>query len=299
MSEKFVGEVQFNNSQGASVFTIDPDSNLLQVGGGGIDGALRVVKGDGSREIVIGDANGNVHMPNDCTAGRYFAGGGGIDGSVHVVRADGSREIIIGDANGNVHMPNDCRASRYLTGGSGIVGTIRVFNADGSRQIIIGDDNANVTMPNDCIAKRFFADDVFLSGADCAEQFDVDDMDALEPGTVMIIDNNGRLGQSVQAYDKKVAGVISGGGTHKTGIVLDKQESDVNRRPIALVGKVFCKVDAQYSAVDVGDLLTTSPTLGHAMKAGDPFKAFGAVIGKALRRLDTGRGLIPILVALQ
>jgi hypothetical protein len=35
------------------------------------------------------------------------------------------------------------------------------------------------------------------------------------------------------------------------------------------------------------------------MKAVDPAKAFGSVIGKALRPLQSGRGLIPILVALQ
>jgi hypothetical protein len=69
--------------------------------------------------------------------------------------------------------------------------------------------------------------------------------------------------------------------------------------PIALVGKVFCKVDADHSPVEIGDLLTTSPTLGHAMKVCDPIKAFGAVIGKALRPLRGGQGLIPILVALQ
>jgi hypothetical protein len=69
--------------------------------------------------------------------------------------------------------------------------------------------------------------------------------------------------------------------------------------PLALLGKVFCKVDAQYSPIEVGDLLTTSPTIGHAMKADDPLKAFGSVIGKALRPLQAGRGMIPILVALQ
>ena len=37
--------------------------------------------------------------------------------------------------------------------------------------------------------------------------------------------------------------------------------------PLALVGKVYCKVNAQYAPVEVGDLLTTSPTLGHAMRA--------------------------------
>ena len=65
------------------------------------------------------------------------------------------------------------------------------------------------------------------------------------------------------------------------------------------MGKVYCKVDAEYAAIEVGDLLTTSPTPGHAMKATDPAKAFGTVIGKALRSLDAGTGLIPILVTLQ
>jgi hypothetical protein len=35
------------------------------------------------------------------------------------------------------------------------------------------------------------------------------------------------------------------------------------------------------------------------MKASDQLKAFGAVIGKALRPLTAGQGLIPIVVALQ
>jgi hypothetical protein len=93
--------------------------------------------------------------------------------------------------------------------------------------------------------------------------------------------------------------VVSGAGKFKPGIILDKQDSDENRLPIALIGKVYCKVDAEHSPVGVGDLLTTSPTLGHAMKAEDPAKAFGAVIGKAMGNLASGKGLLPILVALQ
>jgi hypothetical protein len=65
------------------------------------------------------------------------------------------------------------------------------------------------------------------------------------------------------------------------------------------MGKVFCKVDARFGAIQVGDLLTPSFTIGHAMKANDPLKAFGAVIGKALRPLQEGQDLIPILIALQ
>ena len=64
-------------------------------------------------------------------------------------------------------------------------------------------------------------------------------------------------------------------------------------------GRTYCRVDASYNAIDVGDLLTTSPTPGHAMKANDPARAFGAVIGKALRPLRRESDLIPILVSLQ
>jgi hypothetical protein len=141
--------------------------------------------------------------------------------------------------------------------------------------------------------------DVFLSGADCAEQFDVANADSVEPGTVMALGEGGILEPSQFAYDKRVAGVVSGAGSYKPGIVLDKQESQPNRKPIALVGKVYCKVDAQYGAVETGDLLTTSPTPGHAMKATDQLKAFGAVIGKALRPLKEGQELVSILTALQ
>ena len=94
-------------------------------------------------------------------------------------------------------------------------------------------------------------------------------------------------------------GVVSGAGDLKPGIVLNKKAAQENGTPVALVGTVFCKVDAQYAAIEVGDLLTTSPTLGHAMKAGDSDKAFGAVLGKALGSLETGQGLIPVLVTLR
>jgi hypothetical protein len=141
--------------------------------------------------------------------------------------------------------------------------------------------------------------DVLLTGADCAEQFDTVDGQQLEPGTVVVIDERGALGESQQAYDKRVAGVVSGAGNYRTALVLDKQQSDKSRITVALVGKVYCRVDAQQSPIEVGDLLTTSATPGHAMKAAEPLRAFGAVIGKALEPLTRGQGLIPILVALQ
>jgi hypothetical protein len=142
-------------------------------------------------------------------------------------------------------------------------------------------------------------DITLTNAADCAEDFDIGSDSAVEPGTVMVLGENGALLPCRQAYDKRVVGVTSGAGDHKPGIILDQRPSNQTRQSVALLGKVFSKVDAQYGSIEVGDLLTTSPTPGHAMKAQEPAKAFGAVIGKAMRPLANGQASIPILIALQ
>jgi len=141
--------------------------------------------------------------------------------------------------------------------------------------------------------------DIRLSNADCAEQFDIAEMSEAEPGTVMVLTKDGSLQPSSTPYDKRVVGVVSGAGNYKPGIILDQRATDKERRPIALLGKVYCKVDARHGAIETGDLLTTSDIPGHAMKATDQTKAFGTIIGKALWPLQEGQGLIPVLVALQ
>jgi hypothetical protein len=141
--------------------------------------------------------------------------------------------------------------------------------------------------------------DIVLANQDCAEDFEILDAGNIDLGSVVVIDSQGGLKRSEIAYDKRVAGVISGARDLRPGIILGRHQAQKNRLPVALVGKVYCKVDASREPIEVGDLLTTSPTPGHAMKAADPVKAFGAVIGKALRPLAAGQGLLPILVALQ
>jgi hypothetical protein len=141
--------------------------------------------------------------------------------------------------------------------------------------------------------------DIRLQNADCAEDFSLAQEADITPGTVLVIDDDGLLQTSAQPYDRRVAGVISGAGNLRPGIVLGRTPSTETKAPVALAGRVYCKVDAGYGPIGVGDLLTTSPTMGHAMRASDPLQAFGAVIGKALRPQREGCGLIPILVALQ
>jgi hypothetical protein len=150
----------------------------------------------------------------------------------------------------------------------------------------------------ECTGTIHAQQDVVLGG-DCAEDFDVASDTDIEPGTVMVLDGNGALRPSEQAYDKRVAGVISGAGDCQPGVILGRSETTASRMPLALVGKVYCKVDAQFEPVEVGDMLTTSPTPGHAMRASDATRAFGSVIGKALAACGSGQGLVPMLIALQ
>jgi hypothetical protein len=101
-------------------------------------------------------------------------------------------------------------------------------------------------------------------------------------------------------YDPHVAGVVSGAGDFRPGLFLGRLPAVCDpRAPVALVGRAFCKVDADFGAIAVGDPLTTSATPGHAMRAADRSLSMGAILGKALRPLAVGRGLIPILIALQ
>jgi len=177
------------------------------------------------------------------------------------------------------------------------VPNVPAINATGD---IAGSFSGNVSISGN-LTMTGANSDIILSGADCAEDFDVAAASNAEPGTVMVLDGGGLLQESRNAYDKRVAGVVCGGGKFRPGIILGRGNEQLacRRAPIALAGKVYCKVDAEYAPIVAGDLLTTSATRGHAMKAEDSTQAFGAVVGKALASVPNGTGLIPILVTLQ
>ena len=167
------------------------------------------------------------------------------------------------------------------------------------RAVHAGDGLAGLFGGNVHVTRNLVVDgDVQLTGADLAEQFAVVGLLPAEPGSVVVLAGEDHVRVSDQAYDRRVAGIVSGAGNYRPGIVLDRQ-AELNRCPLALTGKVWCKVDADSAPVEIGDMLTSSATPGHAMRATDPSRAFGAVIGKALGSLPAGRGLIPVLVALQ
>ena len=191
-------------------------------------------------------------------------------------------QLVLHGPSGNVGLGTGNPQARLDVNGAAIVrGNLSVRNAAGAETIQL--DAAS--------------GDIRLAGADCAEHFPVLTQDGVEPGAVMVVDDGG-LSPCRSAYDRRVAGVVSGAGEFKPGIRLGFTGEGEGTLPIALVGRVRCKVDATYGAIAAGDLLTTSPTPGHAMRADDPARAFGAVLGKAMEPLAEGQGTITILVCL-
>ncbi len=138
-------------------------------------------------------------------------------------------------------------------------------------------------------------------GADLAEPFPVSNDVELEPGSVVIIDeeNPGRVKLGDQPYDYRVAGVISGADNIQPGIILTAKDRLDEGQRVALTGRVKVLVTAENGFIRPGDLLTTSSVPGHAMKATDPDRWPGAVIGKAMTPLTGSTGYVLALVNLQ
>lgn len=289
------GQIYINRTIGADHYQVlqflSPQA-ALSIGGEITPGTINVLNGDGNDAVVIegrraalfvgaegneGDVivrdNGGrkaIHLDGNTAA--VFAGTEGAEGDVFVCDEEGRRVIHLGGQKAVVDV-----------GAAGNEGDVRVFDGNGTLRIHL--DGAS--------------GQVLTFGADCAEDFDVDNASAIEPGAVLVIDDAGNLRESSTAYDRRVAGVVSGAGSLGPGMVLGRRPGAEDRKPVALIGKVRCKVDADCGAIAVGDMLTTADRRGHAMRAADPQLAFGAVIGKALAPLKAGRGMIPILVALQ
>ncbi len=138
-------------------------------------------------------------------------------------------------------------------------------------------------------------------GADVAEPFHMSAGGPLPPGTVVVIDeaSPGQLKMSERAYDTRVAGIVSGANGVRPGLALHQEGRLDGGQNVALTGRVYALADAGAGSIQPGDLLTTSDTPGHLMKAGDRVRGAGAILGKAMTPLAGGRGLVLVLVSLQ
>jgi hypothetical protein len=295
--------VVLNNKGQQVLFASDALGGTIQLYGpdeapGIYLGAGAAIIGANRAAIQLDGKNGDLVLRSNKNLGGVFYDSIVLRGSTCELQMGGSQPGVIvlssgpfqGEVNPGPTIRVDGGTATLSLGGSGKAGTIVLRDGHSKESIQIDGGSGNI---------QLFSGDIRLSNADCAEDFEIIDPEHAEPGTVMVISDPGALRRSERPYDRRVAGVISGAKDLKPGIVLRRSAATRTRHPVALVGRVYCRVDADHGAIAVGDLLTTSPTPGHAMRAGDPLRSPGAVLGKALDPLADGRGLIRVLVALQ
>jgi len=268
-----VGQADNRNVNKATVH-LDGAAGSLALGGAGRDGQLFFFHPAATTETAL-------------TATAQLTG---HDGYLRLGGNGGNAQVLLFDADNKSDIRDASAARIHLDAKSGKLSL---------RRAVTSSPDEFIPAMKDMVVLDASTGDIVLANADCAEDFEVTDFDAATPGAVMVLDDAGRLCRCTEAYDRKVAGIVSGAGALKPGIVLGRDGVAGRSRPIALAGRVNCQVDARYGPVEVGSLLTTSSTPGHAMRAVDERRAFGAVIGKALAPLAAGQALVPILVALQ
>lgn len=215
---------------------------------------------------------------------------------------DGTQTIYIDAESGTEGGPfmymynNTGTATVYIDGDADDAGYMYLRDASGTATISL-DADYNGT-------GRITTQELHITGgSDLSEQFDIQHPGTeLTPGMVVSIDpgNPGKLEISRTSYDNKVAGIISGANGIKPGMIMGQAGTDADGKyAVALTGRVYCRANASSGPILPGDLLTTSDVPGHAMKVNDYPRANGAILGKAMTRLDSGSGMVLVLVSLQ
>jgi hypothetical protein len=189
-----------------------------------------------------------------------------------------------------VNFSTNYESAAVLADNNGSGGNLFLGRASGTHEFRV-DTSGNV-----------YASQYLTSGADFAESFAVVGARSLYgAGDLLVIDEKSdrRLALASQPYSSLVAGVYA----TKPGVLASPHRMDdpqlAKEIPLAVVGIVPCKVTTENGPIARGDLLVTSSTPGYAMKGTDRSRMLGAVVGKALEPLASGRGTIQVLVTLQ
>ena len=227
--------------------------------------------------------------------------GAGVFGSsaVGVLATSTDSRAVVGISTNYIAVSGDCTSARTYgflgTPTEGVKGIAQTVGAIGG---IFANTAGGVAFKADGLAQ---VRTLQILGADLAESFPVKEA-AVEPGTVLMLDDSadGRLRIADEAYSRRVAGVVSGANGLDAAVVLKGKSFDnEGHAAVALSGRVWVRCDATSGPIHTGDLLTTSATPGLAMAVRDRDRAFGAILGKAMTTLETGTGLVLVLVNLQ
>ncbi len=258
--------------------------------GNAVEGILSGTSGNGFAVLGVGTAGGpGIGGMVEATSGTTNA----IYASVKSAAGTG----IIVNAIG---MP--CNPFCSVGGGTGETITVGTGGTLLTGQV---ENSSYVTSPVfrvNAAGKGYFDGGTQTGGADFAESVDVEGVSSsYSPGDLMTVDpdHDRQFRLVTEPYSTLVAGIYA----TKPGVLATPHTMDdahlASEVPLAIVGIVPCKVTAENGAIRRGDLLVSSSRSGYAMKGTDRNRMFGAVVGKALGSLESGSGVVEVLVTLQ
>jgi len=295
-------------------------------------GNTELVQINGNGDVVVKNGGNYIAERAGLNTGNVLLSGGGDvilkGGQVTLEQQNGDVRAWINQSSSsswiNLYNGDEERTVYLLSGGTGSsdggalnldtfdgVQTVKLdanFSGGGYMSLRTTEGDATIILDSDNSDKgRITCDEIrLMGGADLAEYFDIVDVERddqnLEPGTIVSIDpdNPGKLIPCSEAYDTKVAGIISGANGVDPGMLMGHDNTIASGDfPVALTGRVYVKADISNGKIEPGDFLTTSGKTGYAMKAKKIKKAKGAIIGKAMTSLDNDSGLVLVLVSLQ
>lgn len=251
------------------------------------------VTANGAGNIVLRQADGSQGFGISANNGT---GGGGL--AIYRDNGTFAGQMTVASSAGFLGLANSAGVNKFVAVGATAAGGAALYLTDstGATTITLDSDQGNEGRITTQVL-------TITGGSDLSENFEINAAkDELQAGMIVSIDpkNPGELVLAREAYDNKVAGIVSGAGGVKTGMLMSQAGTKADgKHPVALTGRVYCQVDASYGAIQPGDMITTSSTPGHGMKATDRERAFGSIIGKAMTGLTEGKGLVLVLVSLQ
>ncbi|MBC8096681.1 MAG: hypothetical protein H7Y43_12800, partial [Akkermansiaceae bacterium] len=283
-----------------------PGAILYGNDGNGV-GALSLRNINSSPRLrLYGGPAGRMYLYNDLGELNFAASSwDGEEGVVQIYNKLGNETIYLwgrdsADSNGGQIGLKEADGTETLTLQASEI-------AGNGAQIVLrkSDGTATITLDADQGGDGRITTQVLqiTGGSDLSEGFEIQGGNVtVQAGMVVSIDpeNPGKLTASSKAYDRNAAGVISGAGGINPGMIMGQAGSIADgKHPVALTGRVYCMVDASFGAIRPGDLITSSDTAGHGMKVTDHARAQGAIVGKAMTGLESGKGLVLVLVSLQ
>ena len=275
--------------------TTTPSTKLHVSGSSTVTGGDLILKGvgDDAGDLIFQDSSGGQK-------GRIWSNPSpGVNG-LYISSGDISPDIII-DKDGNVSIPRRVDADLFTGTFTGTFTGRFTGTFQGAKIGYVADQFINN------LGEAVEQGDVVVLGDNQTSLYYADKKDIPIP----------EVDWTETAYDTKVCGIVChvhaelqtekdeelGETTSIRNLMPEEHITQVNPGQIGIMAILgayaYCKVDADIAPIKIGDLLTTSPTKGHAQKVLDRPAAIGAIIGKALAPLDQGKGKIPVMVTLQ